>query len=506
MNQDPLEFQPLTRRELCTVVGIILLAQFVMFSCGSPVPHQDASQYFEPGILLAMQGKLARPCDQYYDLSYKIVFFAYPPGFSLIVAAWVKIFGYTERSMLSFTHVQHALLLTTIWILARSRFRASRISAALAVMSLFPFHHHGRPDLTSNLFAALAWWIIPVSGIGMRLLIAGILLGLSVLTSLHYGSSAAAAVGTYAFIACNQSFIWRITRLSVLIALAVLINITIISLLLNYYDAWAVAYCQFTNHLQIRGSELNKMPLLFNFYMLRFCLVPLVLCTLLPLVLSLVIPSQYTAKNLRISALCYLVGFFVWFSANKTTLLQFGHFAYLATPLFHASLLSAHSRILRKLGYASCSLFALIHLNIESRDFVLLFENPRPAWDECRKISSGNLVVATDGAFFLSNYKLFNTISYESYRDANRWNWYRNLWPQELRERFDDVFRPGPQEPDVIIITTGTNEAYGPPDTKLFRRVDQVFPVRRYELFGIRTSHPTNYYHPVIYVKTKEPT
>lgn len=503
MDQDLPEFQPLTRSEMSSVIGVILLAQFVMFLCGTPVPHHDASQYIEPGIILATDGKLARPCDQYYDLSYKIAFFAYPPGFPLVVASWVKIFGRAEISMLAFTHIQHSLLLTTVWILARSRFGVSRISAALAVLSLFPFHHHGRPDLTSSCIAALAWLVIPVSGIGMRLSIGGMLLGMSVLTSPHYGASAAAAVGTYAFIACNQSNFWRIVRLGILIFVAVSVNVIIVAILLSMQDAWAIAFYQWKAVLQFRVHELNTMPSLINPYAIKFCLIPLGLFTLLPATLALFASKSATGGQVKISALCFLAGFFVWYMTNKNFLLYIGHFAYLARPLFQAALMSAQSQILKIVGYVSCTVLILTHFHLESRDFVLLFENPRPSWEECRRLIPDGAIVATDGVLFLSSYKPSCTISYESYKIANRWELYRSLWPQELRERFDDVFRPGPQKPDMIVISTGTNEAFGPPDPNLYRRLGHLPPILRRKLFGIQTSYPMDYYHPVVYEKIR---
>lgn len=501
MYQNQPLIQSMSRREICTVSGIIVLAQFLMFLRCTPVPHMDASTYLEPGILLASEGRLAAPATQYHDLSYKIAYCAYPPGFFLLMAAWVKLFGYSEISILTFTHVQHALLLVTIWILARTRFGVSRISAGLAALSLFPFHHHGRPDLTSLCFAALAWWVIPKSGIGVRLPFGGMLLGMSVLASPHYGASAAAAVGTYCFIACKQSYYWRLGRLGFLIVAAVSINSLVIAVLLNWQDAWSIAFYQWKINLQFRGNQLNMMPSLFNPYAIKFCLIPLGLFTLLPVIAALLIPKSVTGVDLKISALCFLVGFLVWFMTNKSFLLYMGHFAYLARPIFHAALMSARSQAIRITGYISCSVLIVSHAYIESRDFVMLLENPRSAWEECRNLNSDGKTVAVDGPLFLSIYRPNYTISYEAFATYNMWKTYSDLWPLEIRECFDDVFHSGPQEPDLIIITTGTNESLGSPDPARYRRVDDASPIRQRKLFGIRTSYPMDYYHPVVYEK-----
>jgi hypothetical protein len=501
MNQTPLEFPPLARREIGVVVGVIAFAQFAMFLCVTPVPHHDASQYLEPGILMATEGVLARPCDQYYDLSYKVAFFGYPPGFPIVVAAWVKLFGHTEISLLLFTHLQHVFLLTIIWILARVRFGVSRISAALAILSLFPFHHHGRPDLTSLCFAAMAWLLIPPNGIGIKLPISGILLGFSVLTSLQHGSSSAIVVGLFTFIACNHSIFWRFMRLGTLITTAILTKIVVLSVLISIYDAWVIAYYQLIFHLQVRGGELNVMPSLVNPYAIKFCLIPLVLFTLFPAILAIVFPKTATGAHLKISALCFLFGFFFWFLINKVYLLYIGHFAYLARPIFHATLMSARSHSVRIAGYVCCLVLVITHAYFESRDFVLLLDSPRPAWEICHKLKEKHQIVMTDSVLFLSNYKPFNTISYECYTSANRWMASRDMWPRQLRERYSELFRSGPNQPDIIIMTNGTFDAFGPPDPNLYRRVDDAPPIHRRELFGIRTSYPTDYYHLVIYEK-----
>ena len=141
-------------------------------------------------------------------------------------------------------------------------------------------------------------------------------------------------------------------------------------------------------------------------------------------------------------------------------------------------------------------------LYLESRDYVVLAEDPRPAYQEAHALVPPDAVVATDGPLFPVVYRPYRTISYEVYRSLNRWEWYRDRTPPSLRAEFD-VFRQGPQRPDLVIISTGTLFNLGPPDPAVYRRLDPAPPVRRRTIFGVTLNVPVDYYRPVVFARRR---
>lgn len=495
------ERQPLSLGEVCACVASIVVLQAIMFIRGAPGLHGDASAYLEPGFLLAWNGVLAGPATQHQDLLYTVGFYSYPPGFFLLLAAWTKAFGAGVTSLLAFTHVQHAFLIAAVFVLVRTHFGATRTAASLTAASLFPLYHHGRPDVTSLCFAATAWLLLPARGAGVRAAIAGALVGGAVLVSPGYGSSAAVAIGAYALLSAGSPWRGRLARLATAVVPAIVVVIVTVAAVLYWQDAWAIASCQWTNHLAIRGAELNRMPSLANSYALKFCLLPLGLATVVPAVLLLVGFPRST-RHQQIACFSFFAGLIAAFLTNKAFLLFMGHFGYLGRPVLHAALASAGSRQIRLLGYGSLAVVIVTHTYLESRDYILMAEDPRPAYQETRALVPPDGVVATDGPLFPVVYRPYRTISYEVYHSLNRWEWYRQLTPPTLRAHFD-VFRRGPQLPDVVIISTGTLFSLGPPDPAVYRALDPDRRVRRRVIFGITLNVPVDYYRPVVFVRRR---
>ncbi len=88
----------LQRKELFWVSIIIVTVSCVLLWRYLPLPHQDRNFYVEPGYQLAQTGKLIGPGSQNVDLTYQKEIYSYPPGYFLLVAGWLKLFGLTPRA------------------------------------------------------------------------------------------------------------------------------------------------------------------------------------------------------------------------------------------------------------------------------------------------------------------------------------------------------------------------------------------------------------------------
>src|SRR5258708_29771984 len=87
--------------ELGFVILVVIAVSLILWWRFLPLPHQDLNFYTEPAFLLAKFGKLAGPGSQYVDLTYQKGIYSYPPGHFLILAAWIKLWGFSADSLLA---------------------------------------------------------------------------------------------------------------------------------------------------------------------------------------------------------------------------------------------------------------------------------------------------------------------------------------------------------------------------------------------------------------------
>ena len=138
-------------QEMGIVFAITVAISCILWWRFLPLPHQDLNYYTEPAYLLAKFGKLAGPGSQYVDLTYQKGIYSYPPGYFIILAGWLKLFGLSSDSLLGYTHLVHVGAMILLWIILRMRYSCSRFISVLVLLSLFPRMAHGRPDLTATL-------------------------------------------------------------------------------------------------------------------------------------------------------------------------------------------------------------------------------------------------------------------------------------------------------------------------------------------------------------------
>ena len=104
--------------EFAVVSSIVLVVSLILWWRFLPLPHQDLNFYTEPAFMLAKFGKLAGPGSQYVDLTYQKGIYNYPPGHFLILAAWIRLWGFSADSLLAVLILSLRLLVGLVLLLA----------------------------------------------------------------------------------------------------------------------------------------------------------------------------------------------------------------------------------------------------------------------------------------------------------------------------------------------------------------------------------------------------
>jgi hypothetical protein len=441
--------------------------------------------------MLAESGKIAGPASQYLDLTYARGIYFYPPGYTLILGGWIKLFGFGVRSLLTYTLVTHALYLFFMWLVLRTKLVCGKAAAALTLVSIFPMFNHGRPDLTSLLLGVLAWLVIPDRFNAFRLCGGGALLGIAVLVSPAFGSGSAAAVGAFFLGSSDARLRQKVKGFVVLSAVAVLTFLGVWAAVLSWQGAWSFGPEQFVVNLQNRGRELNNISASFFLtrYAIAFMWVPFALLTLLP---AVVISCRRLINDGRThaAALSYLSGVAVALLANKAQFLSGGHFSLVARPAFHGALASSRRRIVRLTGVLVLSALTIIHLYFEKKNLMYLGVNMDGEYRRAAGFKPRPQdVVAVDSHFFPLFYREGRTINYEVYRAVNYWERYRAATSPSTLALLPAANRDAPILPDVVIISEMTLQTFGPPDPGEYQAEAKGFSARRLGLFGM--SFPT---------------
>lgn len=480
---------PPSWREGAAVFAVLAAAHLFLWSRSLPLAYQDLSFYFEPAILLAREGWLAGPASHYHDLTYVRGMYFYPPGFPLVLAGWIAVFGVSAASFLGFTNIVHLLYLFALWGLLRVRVGCGRWASALTVVSAFPFFNHGRPDLTALLFGALAWFSLPRRSAGPRLVLPGVLLGLAVLVSPPFGISSAAAVGAYLVLDLREPIRRRAVAFGILTAVAVAIFAGIWAAVLTWQGAWAYGIEQFMVNSRVRAAELNRFPG-YSPYLLVFTLIPLGLFTLVPAVAGLLSRRGRADRRLRDTAAAYLTGFAVWFALSKAPLLTGGHFAYLGRAPLHASLASARG-VVGIFGIGILLVVTAVHGYLQKDTWIALAQGHTGYEEAARGIAlPPESVVGLDSDAFPLFYRPASSVTYEL-MGFDYWRRTREETSAETLAALDLQSCTGPVIPDVVVVSSRTLLVFGPPDPALFAPAGGVkSDVQRATLLGREIRFP----------------
>ncbi|HEX6764256.1 MAG TPA: hypothetical protein VF103_02235 [Polyangiaceae bacterium] len=466
------EEQPkaLERRELLVVFSVLALVHAVLFALGVPLPHQDLLFYLEPAFHLVRDGKLVAPAAEYIDLTYTVSFGFYPPGYFLILAPWLALFGAGHGSLLAFIHSVHLAYLIVLWVLLRTRFSVSKPIAALALVSAFPFWSFGRPDLLGVFFSACAWLLVPASGYGRRFVLATVVTGFSLLVSPSFGLGCLATNVAFIALAGGHLAVPSLRRGAVFGALAVGVMLTLWALVITEQGAWSTVPTQFRLTAMVRGTELNHFPT-FSGPVLVFSLLPLVLATVLPAVAVLGRGQKLREHPVWIAAASYLAAFAAVFLTNKLQLLLVHHFGMVQRPVLHATL-AGTKRPWRFVGLAATALFTLIHFYIQKEDLFyavsgdLRYERIDPA------LVARARVVAVDSMYAPFVYGRLDkpVLDYHMVK-LDYWRRFRNVSPKRLLAVLPENLKDGPHVPDLLLISSRAIMLSGPPNPDFFEQI-----------------------------------
>jgi hypothetical protein len=458
-----------TNRERFGVVFAIFIVHFLLWRAKLPLPHVDLLCFGEPALLLATTGKIAAPASQYLDLTYVLGSYFYPPGYIVVMAGWLKVFGTSIYSWLGYTHIIHGTYLFLLWLLLRQRLHCTRLAAGLAVCSAFPYFSYGRPDLTSLLLGVAAWLLLPDRLQQPRLISSGLLLGIAVLVSPPFGLSSSVAIGCfYVFRFPNRG--WeRFWGLLVLAGVAIATLIGLWALILTWQGAWAFALEQFRVHSSNRGADLNTWPQPPLLYGIAFISLPLVVLTLIPAI-AVVFLYRFSFKQPLVAiSLAYLSSFSLWFSLSKSALLMSGyHFLLLARPILHGMLASTR-KPLQYLTIAGLIAFSLLNFYFYKDDFLAIAATPNASYEQIAAISlEEDAIALIDSSFFPILYRPGKTLNYFTTIQENSWQRYRNSTASDVLDLLPQGPKTQPPIADIIVASALTLSRNALPDPAIY--------------------------------------
>jgi hypothetical protein len=290
------------------------------------------SAYIEPGFFLSQTGHLAGPASQHLDLTAIDGYYFYPPGYLLVIALWVRLFGHGSESLLAFAAIAHSTFLIALWVLLRGRLGGKVWWVSLVVASVFAGFNHGRPDVIALTFATLAWIVIGDSH--RRLLAAGLLFAAACLNSPANGLGACGAVAGFELSrrGLHRSSFLRVALLAAIMAAGVA---GVIAAILTWQDSWMLARAQWSVHTSIRGGDLRSWPSFGNPYMIIYRAIPLAVLTFPMLATAVLQPRQDGVT--RSAAVGYLIGAVVQLLLVPADFLTHRHLDFIGRPAFQAA-------------------------------------------------------------------------------------------------------------------------------------------------------------------------
>lgn len=480
-------------KELALVCAIILVASLSMWWRFLPLPNVDLSFYTEPAYLLAKFGILAGPGSQHVDLTYQKGIYNYPPGYYLLLAGWIKLFGLSADSLLGYVHFVHLGVLLSLWALIRFRYGCSRLVSSLMLIALFPKAPHGRPDLTACLFSIAAWLALPKDKNSRRIVISGALAGATLLVSPSFGAATIATL--VVLMSLNDGFQWK-ERLRFVVGWLATAGLTftgISAMVLAWQHSWTLAYAQFSANLVVRGKQLNQFPDARLLYFWVFSFIPFVLIAVVPAIHVAIALLRNRENQLRDVALAFLAGTAAWFALDKSQLLMGYHYLFAAKCVFLAVFCS-YARAPLWLRVSPLLILLAISWYLFKEDYLYLTTPLRA--EEAR--FSPDLVPpgerAVDSLYFPQAYKPGTTLNYEPYLLEQFWPLYEATIPPKLRPGILSGLPETPATPSVFVISALSATSDGKPNLvnlKCSQSPDGFAPLK---LLGRIRKLPTNPY------------
>ncbi len=440
------------RKEFAIVSAVVIVVSLILWWRFLPLPEGDLFFYTEPAYLLAKAGTLAGPGLQYFDLTYQKGIYNYPPGYYLILAGWIKLFGLSNDSLLAFTHLIHSAILISLWALIRFRYACPRLISTLTLVSIFPKAPHGRPDMLACFLGISAWLALPADKNWSRLLLSGALAGAALLVSPPFGVGGIVTLAV--LIALDKGFQWkeRLRRGIVWLGIAALTFAGITAAVLAWQHSWTLAYVQFTANVAIRGKHLNQLPDFWNLFLWVFGVVPFILVAVLPAIIVVFAGLRDRERKLRDVTLAFLGAAAVWFALNKSQLLVEHHYLFVAKYVFLAVLCS-HARFPLWSRILPLILLSAIGWYLYKANYIYLTVPLRTV--ESR--FSPDLVPpgerSVDSLYFVRAYKQGRTLDYYPLRQEAPWPAYRAAIPPKLRATILSGLPDAPAVPTVFLVS-----------------------------------------------------
>lgn len=446
------------RRELAFVSAGVAAVSAILFWRSVPLPHGDLSFFTEPAYMLAKFGRLASPGSQFYDLTYLKGFYGYPPGYFLILAGWIRLFGFSADSLLAYTHLVHTFALILLWALLRSRYHCSRTVSALVLLAMFPRMTHGRPDLTATALSLAAWLMLPDEVKWQRIVASGFLGGAALLVSPALGVATIATLVILMLVNSQQHFRLRLRAAIVWLACVGILFGSVTAAVLTQQHSWTLAYVQFKTNVAIRGASLNALPHLFGLFGWTFCIVPFGLVALLPAVLVVSGYWKETPQSIRKLGLVFLGGTAVWLAINKSQLLLEYHFIYPAKSAF-VGLFYSWPKLPAYLRITPLALLCAISFYFYKAGLLYLATPLRLEEKTYAQAVHPKGITAVDSLYFSRLYKPGQVLNLAILSVGKFWASYRDAIPPYARQEMLEGLPSQPSQPNMILFTaygTGT--------------------------------------------------
>jgi hypothetical protein len=434
------------------------------------MPHQDLNFFTEPGYLLANYGRLAAPGGQYFNLTYQKGVYNYPPGYFLIIAGWIKAFGFSPDSLLGYTHTVHVAFLMGLWALLRFRYSCSKVASALVLLSVFPFFHHGRPELTGAPLGVIAWLALPDGRNVSRFILSGCCVGATMLVSQAFGVGTLFTLAVLILADSRMSLRLRCRLLVIWLVSSGLLFAGVVGIVLSTQHSWHLAYVQFTTNLAIRGRELNAWPHMLTVFALVFSIIPFMVVALVPACFIVLTMWRDRQSALRNVSLAFLGGTIAWLALNKAQLLLDYHFMFPAKSVF-LGVFCSWPKLPSRVRLVPLMLLALIGWYYQKADFLYLMSPLRQeAHDYAKSVhfADDSSEVAVDSMYFAQLYKPWHTLDYETL-DQVYWLKYGSAIPPRFQGELLSGLQSAPASPSILVASAKTITLFGPASLEGFQ-------------------------------------
>ncbi|PYT62385.1 MAG: hypothetical protein DMG35_07760 [Acidobacteria bacterium] len=420
-----------------------------------PLPHQDLNYYTEPAYLLAKFGKLAGPGSQYVDLTYQKGIYSYPPGYFIILAGWLKLFGLSSDSLLGYTHLVHVGAMILLWIILRMRYSCSRFISVLVLLSLFPRMAHGRPDLTATLLSLAAWAALPEEVNWGRVVFSGCLAGATLLVSPGFGLAIIVTLTILVLLNPRLPFHSRLRLSAGWLTTAGLFFVITTAVFLTLQNSWTMAYVQFKTNVAIRGAQVNVMPEMHSLFIWVFSIVPFILVAVVPAILVVAWQWKNVSSQVRNVGLAFLGGIAVWFVNNKSQLLLDHHFLCPSKSVF-LGVLYSWPKLPVWARTTPLLLLSLISFYYHKADYLYLASPLRQEEQRNAAEVKPSDITAVDSLYFARFYRPGKTLNYEVAEVGRYWFGYREAIPDFARKEMLAGLANRPLEPTMLVVSAYT--------------------------------------------------